>query len=128
MLLPCQVALAQVLSKLDATALAEKFVVENGYTSASPERVKRQPDFESVERTDNRSEMLQQRFNTLLSKAIGAKQGRKGSAVGWSIAFEYTLTVANMHDICRVVTMNDDGSNMHMEHVDGFRKFFAGFD
>lgn len=127
LLAPCQAALAQALSSQDAIALAEKFVVENGYTNAAQDHIKHQLDFESIEWTADRSEMLRRRHNTLQPKAIGAKQRRKGAKHGWSIAFDYATGTPGGQDVCRVVTMDGDGSSMRIEHVDGIRKFF-GFD
>lgn len=109
-------------------ALAEQFVAENGYTRAKPDRIKQRLDFEPIERAESRSEMLLQRHNTLQPKAIGAKVGRKGSSVGWSIAFAYSSQVRGGQDSCRVVTMNADGSDIRVEHVDGVRAHFAGFN
>ena len=123
-----QATLAQSLSKQAAIALAERFVVENGYTSADPSRIKDQLDFESIEWTDDRNEMLKLRHSTLQPKAIGAKQGRNGDNHGWSIAFDYVRGTFGGRDVCRVVTMGSDGSSIRIEHMDGFRKFFVGFD
>jgi len=128
LLMPYQPAWGQTLTQKAAVALAEKFIADNGYTAASSSPVKQQLDFESLERTDNRAEMLKQRHNTLQPKAIGAKTGRKGSKAGWSIAFAYASWVRGGQDSCRVVTMDGDGSNIRIEHVDGIRKYFAGFD
>ena len=72
--------------------------------------------------------MLGQRHNTLRPKAIGAKRGRRGDKDGWSIAFDYATAVRGGRDSCRVVTMNSDGSNIRIEHVDGIRSYFAGFN
>ena len=128
LLIPLQSAWAQPLSQEAAVALAEKFIAENGYTNAAPDRLKEKLDFESIERAPTRDEMLRRRQNTLRPKAIGAKTGRKGSKDGWSIAFDYVQAFRGDQDTCRVVTMNADGSDIRVEHVDGFRKAFAGFN
>ena len=123
-----QSAWAQALSQKAAVAWAEKFIVQNGYTNAAPSQIKQRLDFESIERADSRDEMLRQRHNTLQPKAIGAKKGRKGAKAGWSIAFAYVPSVRGGRDLCRVVTMDADGSNIRIEHVDGIRNYFAGFN
>ena len=122
-----QGALAQTLSQQAAIALAETFVVENGYTITTS-RIKNHLDLESIERTSDRSEMLRRRHSTLQPTAIGAKQGRRGAKLGWSIAFEYTSSTRGAENGCRVVTMDGDGSNIRIEHQDGIREFFAGFE
>jgi hypothetical protein len=128
LLIPCQSAWGQSLSQKAAVALAEKFIIQNGYTNAAPDRVKAQLDFESIERAESRSEMLRQRHNTLRPKAIGARKGRKGSKAGWSIAFDYAPSVPGGRDLCRVVTMDSDGSGIRIEHVAGVRSYFVGFN
>lgn len=128
LLVLCQPARAQTLNQKAAVALAEQFVAENGYTSAKPDRIKQRLDFEAIERAKIRSEMLLQRHNTLQPKAIGAKVGGKGSSAGWSIAFAYSSQVRGSKDSCRVVTVDADGSNIRVEHVDGIRAYFSGFN
>ena len=123
-LAPCQSAWGQTLSQKAAVALAERFIAQNGYTDAPPSKIKSELDSESIEFAESRMDLLQQRRNTLRPKAIGAKQGRRGDKAGWSIAFDF----ANAGEDCRVVTMNSDGSNIRIEHVDGIRKFFVGFN
>ncbi len=125
LLSPLQSALAQPLPQEAAVALAEEFIVENGYTKATRDRIKQQLVFESIERAHTRDEMLRRRYNTLSPKAIGAKRGRKGSNDGWSIAFDHVPASRDEQATCRVVTMNADGSDIRIEHVDGFRKAFA---
>lgn len=113
------------LSKEEAIRIGERFVLENGYTSAPPELIKQQLDHESIEWQGDRKEMLQHRYNSLKPKAIGAKRGRKGETAGWSVAFDRVAGDSSSPATCRVVTMDDDGSNMRMEHVDGVRNAFA---
>lgn len=127
LLVPCQSAWGQALSQKAAVELAEKFIVKNGYTDAPPDQIMQELDYESIEFAENRIKMLQQRQNTLQPKAIGAKKGRRGGKAGWSIAFDFSASVHDGRDSCRVVTMDNDGSNIRIEHVDGLRKFFAGF-
>ena len=115
-LTPCSAALAQALTQQAAMALAEEFVVENGYTDAAPDRIKRQPDLEPIEWTSDRSEMLERRYNTLRPRAIGAKPGRKGGEAGWSVAFDYSRELPGGRDNCRVVTMDSNGANIRIEH------------
>ncbi len=127
-LAPCERAWGQALSQKAAVALAEKFVVRNGYTDAPPDQVKHDLDFESIEFAENREEMLRQRRNTLRPRAIGVKRGRRSNKSGWSVAFDFTKSVDANPGSCRVVTMDSDGSNIRIEHVDGLRKFFVGFN
>ena len=117
------------LSKEEAIQIAERFVLENGYTNAPREKVKVQLDHESieviVEGKEAREQLLAARVDTLKPKAIGTRRGRKGGSDGWSVAFEYTHP--SLNDTCRVVTMDLDGTNIRVEHVDGILSFFKGF-
>lgn len=128
LLTPCESALGQVLSQKAAVALAERFVVRNGYTDAPPDQVKHDLDFESIEFAENREAMLRQRRNTLRPRAIGVRRGRRSSKSGWSVAFDFVESIDANRGSCRVVTMDSDGSNIRIEHVDGLRKFFVGFN
>ncbi len=109
-----------------AVKIAEKFVAENGYTNLPESRVKQVLDSESVEWEAERQKQLQQRYNTLLPSAIGAKSGRKNKKDGWSVAFDYASTPGNPGS-CRVITMASNGMDIRVEHVDGIRKYFVNF-
>lgn len=110
-----------------AVRIAEKFVAENGYTNLPKSRVNRVLDSESLERSADREKLLADRFDTLMPSAIGAKRGRKNERTGWSVAFDFTAKFG-APNLCRVVTMTLDGSNVRVEHVDGVRKYFVGFE
>ena len=112
--------------KAKAIATAEQFVKDNGYTDASENVLKSRLDHESLEFGQNRAEMVKIRFNTLRPKAIGIRKGKKGATPGWSVAFEYTKS--DSPDTCRVVTMNPDGTDIQMQHVDGLLPYFKGFE
>jgi hypothetical protein len=115
---------ATELSMEGAVKLAENFIAENGYTNMPLASVKATLDNESLEWTFVRSERLVQRSNTLKSKAIGARKTRVGKRYEWNIAFDF---VGPSDPACRVVTMNLDGTDIHVEHKDGVRKYFLGF-
>lgn len=120
---------AQDISQAEAVRRAERFVLENGYTSATADQVRAELDPESIERSSNREKVLAGRFNTLKPKAIGAKIGARGRDDGWSIAFDFTSAESSEgRPLCRVLTMSKGGVDLRMEHVDGFRESFAGFD
>jgi hypothetical protein len=110
----------QSLSRDEAAELAERFVRENGYTNAPQSEVRSRLNYESIERADNRAELLKSRWNTLSPKAIGIK----ATADGWGVAFDY---VADHPGICRVVTMKVNGADIRMQHEDGLRGFWLGF-
>ena len=119
-------ACASELGKKEAVAAAEIFILENGYTDAPLADVKRNLDHENIQWDQNRDGILKDRANSLKRKAIGIKNGRKGKSPGWSVGFDY---VSERHKAnCRVVTMNLDGSEIKVEHADGIRKYFAGFE
>ena len=126
MLVACA-AIAQPLTKVAAIALAEKFIAENGYTKLPTSKLKSALDPESLEWGFSRDKTLAHRFNTLNGRAIGIKSGGKGEADGWSVAFDFAGGRVSSTS-CRVVTMEKDGSNLRVQHVDGIRTYFAGFD
>lgn len=118
---------ADALTKSAAVTLAEKFVAENGYTDLPGGEAKRKLDPESLERSDSREAVLAGRFNTLERSAIGIKGEARSKTDGWSVAFDYVGGGVSS-STCRVVTMDRDGTNIRMQHVDGLRPHFAGFD
>jgi len=125
LILACQLVSAADLTRQQAIRLAEKYVLENGYTAAPRSQVKRQLDPESLKFSSDVEENLRMRYNTLRPKAIGARldKGRRyGKA--WSVAFDYAGPT-RYADICRIVTMKPDGSGIYMEHVEGDRLYFA---
>ena len=118
---------ANDLTKNEAIKMAELFILQNGYTNAPANEIKKELNIETIEFANDREDLLQHRFNTLKRKAIGIRKGRKSEEVaGWSVAFDYVD--AKSKDHCRVVTMDPDGSNMGVEHVMGIRSYFVGFD
>jgi len=120
-------ARAQAISKSAAIALAETFIAKNGYTSLPRDQINKDLDPESLEVFNDREQQLKLRFNTLIPRAIGIKKGVRGTTDGWSVSFDYVRGGPNS-STCRVVTMNDAGASITMQHVDGLRSNFAGFD
>jgi hypothetical protein len=112
------------LTENKAIKMAELFVLQNGYTDAPANEIKKKLDHESIEYANDREDLLQQRFNTLNRKAIGVRKGKFGKP-DWSVAFDYVDT--KLKDTCRVVTMDIDGSNIRVEHKEGIRSYFVGY-
>ena len=110
-----------------AVAIAETFVAENGYTNLPESGLKKVLVSERIERKSDRQAQVAQRFNSLLPVAIGARHGRRNESAGWSVAFDYSSKPGNPA-ACRVVTMAANGSDIRVEHVDGFRQYFVGFN
>jgi hypothetical protein len=101
------------LSESEAVRLAEEFIAQNGYTDLPPVRDK--IAHESIEWTSNIDELLKARHNTLERKAYGIVRERKGGASGWTVVFRQKCRKCTNG---RAVTMNLDGSNRRVEHVD----------
>ena len=118
---PC--VYSEELRQPQAIELAETFILENGYTDAPREEIKERLDFESLEWMVDRQQLLQQRFDSLRREAIGIRPRRRGGP-GWSVAFAFVHHGAHR---CRVVTMNPDGTQIRIEHVDGLTLGFLGF-
>jgi hypothetical protein len=123
----CGLADAQEVAQEGAVQIAEKFIAENGYTDLPSTPLKQALDLETVTFQRNREELLQSRYNSLKPKAIGVRNESRGSSQGWSVAFDYNKPIDSTRPACRVVTMNSDGSEARVEHVDGMREYFVGF-
>ena len=117
---------AEPLSLQEAIEAAENFIRGNGYTNASGEDISSDLNYESIERAESDEEILQLRHNTLQPKAIGARRLGAEASSGWSAAFDYVDD--RELEICRVVTMDHDGSNIRVQHQDGIRQYWAGFN
>jgi len=107
------------LNQSEAIKLAERFIILNGYTDLPPN--KNRVVLESIEASPNTDELLRERRNTLERKAYGVARGRKIRSSGWTVVFRYKdRSDPEMREIGRAVTMDADGSNMRVEHVDFF--------
>jgi len=113
---------AETLTMNDAIKIAERFIVENGYTEAININFKDPLELESMEFTSEREKLLKYRFGQLRSKAIGAKK----TSESWHIAFDFSEFESK--EICRVVILKLDGSLPHMAHQSGSRSYFLGFE
>jgi hypothetical protein len=104
------------LSEAEAVKLAERFIVQNGYTDLPPEKSKLVN--ESFELGASIEEKLKLRHDTLERKAYGISHGRKGGSAGWTVVFRYKRPSGQQEPINgRAVTMNLDGGKMRVEHV-----------
>jgi len=101
------------LTQSQAVALAEQFIAQNGYTDLPPDKTKLA--YETIEWERDADRMLQQRHDTLERHAYGVLRGRKGGEPGWTVVFCYK---AHCGSAGRAVTMNLDGSEPRVEHVD----------
>ncbi len=105
------------LTESEAVALAEKFIVQNGYTDLPPDKTKL--SYESIEWEANVDRMLELRHDTLERRAYGVLSGRRGQKSGWTVVFRYKHpSDEQTRSNGRAVTMNLDGSKPRVEHVD----------
>ncbi len=110
------------LREAEAIKLAEQFIANNGYTDLPPDRSKLA--YERIEWESNIDEMLKGRRDTLERQAYGVVRGRKGDALGWTVVFRYNHPSGRqMRKNGRAVTMNLDGSEVRVEHVDFILKY-----
>lgn len=103
------------LTQRQAVAFAEQFIVQNGYTDLPPDKTKLA--HETIEWETDVDRMLKQRHNTLEHHAYGILRGRKGGEPGWTVVFCYK---GHCGSTGRAVTMDLDGSEPRVEHVDFF--------
>ena len=116
------------LSKIEAVALAEKFILENGYTAIEPGWFQAKVNTESLNFGLSRQETLRLRKGQLVAKAIGIKSDtQRDGKPGWSVAFDYAKG-DQAPTTCRVVRMHANGTDPYVEHVEGIRSYFIGFD
>lgn len=105
------------IGESQAVQLAETFIALNGYTDLPPDR--EQLANESIEWEPNVDEMLRMRNNTLERKAFGLSRGRKDGSPGWTVVFQYRhQSHRQKGENGRAVTMNRDGGETRVEHVD----------
>lgn len=105
------------MSESQAVQLAETFIALNGYTDLPPDKA--HLAYETIEDVSNVDEMLRMRYDTLERKAYGLSSGRKGGSPGWTVAFQYrNQSYRQKGENGRAVTMNPDGGEMRVEHVD----------
>lgn len=105
------------MGESQAVQLAETFIALNGYTDLPPAR--EHLSYESIEWESNVDEMLRMRHDTLERKAYGLSRGRKGGSSGWTVVFQYRHQPHRQKgENGRAVTMNPDGGEMRVEHVD----------
>ena len=105
---------SQPLTESEAVQAAEAFVIQNGYTDLAPSDGPLA--HESLEWSDDRSELLKARHDSLERTAYGLVYTRKGGLAGWTVVFRYKEPSSSTTG--RAVTMNLDGSAIRMEHVD----------
>ncbi|MFN0277879.1 MAG: hypothetical protein ACKVRN_04670 [Pyrinomonadaceae bacterium] len=107
----------RILTEIQAIGMAEKFVAQNGYTDLPPDRDNL--SYKSIEWESNVDAILKSRHTTLEKKAFGLNQKRKNDTPGWTIVFRYAhpSDSTTKRNGC-AVTMNLDGSEPRVEHVD----------
>ncbi len=105
------------MGESQAVQLAETFIALNGYTDLPPDR--EHLAYETIEWESNVDETLRMRHDTLERKAYGLSRGRKDGSPGWTVVFQYRhLSHRQKSENGRAVTMNSDGGEMRVEHVD----------
>jgi hypothetical protein len=118
------------LSQDEAVALAEQFVTDNGYTDLPPNLAKVKLEFINDMAARSRKESLaaivRRRHGELERHAWQVLSGRR-HARGWTIVFRFPTTAHGGFTLSediessnrgRAVTMDPDGGNIRMEHVD----------
>ena len=105
------------VTEAQAVRLAEQFIAQNGYTDLLPD--KEGLTYESIEWTRDADKILQTRRDTLERRAYGIARNRKDDSPGWTVVFRYKPPAyPEMRDSGRAITMNIDGSDIRVEHVD----------
>ena len=119
LLFVCVVAHSQQrqLTQAEAVKAAERFIAQNGYTDLPPDN--RKLSYETIEWESNVNRMLKDRRDTLERRAYGVLRGRKTATRGWTVVFRFKHPAdQEERKLGRAVTMNLDGSDARVEHVD----------
>jgi hypothetical protein len=114
----------------DPVLIAEEFIARNGYTDVDPDRDNL--SYEAVEFANGIDKMLEERRNTLESRAYGVRYGgRMGTNGGWTVVFRYKKSGVDtpkakvkglgvdwslFEKSGRAVTMDADFGNLRVEH------------
>jgi hypothetical protein len=114
----CSPAGSSALAPLQAVRKAEEFIALNGYTDAPPSSDIGTLTPESLE-WFGRERWVEHRRDPLEGRAYGYFCGRRGGAPGWTVVFRYKSASENA-GTGRSVTMDLDGGNPRVEHVDVF--------
>lgn len=113
----CWAEARKPLTEAEAIRRAEEFIRENGYTDLPPREGRL--DCETVEWKKDRDSLLKRRYDTLERKAFAVARHRKGGVPGWSVAFRQKAARSGPDgETGRAVTMDPDGGNMRLEHLD----------
>jgi len=105
------------LTEAQAIKLAEHFIAQNGYTDLQPDQTRLA--YETIEWEPNVDEMLKERHDTLQRRAYGVVRGTKAGADGWTVVLRYKHPAdRGERSLGRAVTMNLDGRDARVEHVD----------
>lgn len=104
------------LDEQTAIQAAERFIADNGYTDLPPLKDARQLTYESLEWESDPEKMLQHRHDTLERKAYSISPHSKNGP-GWTVGFRLKNGDTKTG---RAVTMDKDGGNIRVEHVDVF--------
>jgi hypothetical protein len=120
------------VSEQQAVKLAEKFISENGYTTATADSAHLAPESLAF-RANTPAQELALRHNTLEPKAYGILPGGK-SGPGWTVIFQYSKEVrasnkqadagnsVEQRGVGRAVTMDEFGRQLVVQHKDIFLK------
>jgi hypothetical protein len=117
------------LSESEAVARAEQFVIENGYTELPADLAKVELEITDHPRKVPIAKIAARRRGELEKDAWGVARGRRGGSPGWTVAFRYGSRMRGRSmldpsdtilsaDNGRGVTMDPDGENIVIEHVD----------
>ena len=114
---PANTTKATEFSETQAVEFAEKFIRQNGYTDLQPD--KEHLALESIEWESDVVKVLKMRHDSLEQKAFGISPHRKSGSPGWTVVFRYKhRSDSQTRKNGRAVTMNLDGSDARVEHVD----------
>jgi len=104
-----------------AVRIAEEFIRANGYTDYSPEDVSNlDVDIpEQITEEDKKflKEFLARRRNSIKPRAYGWRRGRRNDPKGWTVGFELMRTFNNDPSNGQAVEMDENGSDVWVEHM-----------
>ncbi len=109
----------KTINAMQAVGIADQFVRENGYTDFMPKSASGLEP-ESIEFSENETDGLAERHDTLRPRALGYRMGGRNDARGWTVGFGLVKPREGRSEIGRAVTMDRLGQNVVVQHMGFF--------
>lgn len=103
------------INEEQAVKIAEKFIVDNGYTDLPAIKDKSKLTPELLDKLMTHVYRMKLRHNSLEKRAYGISKGRRDQIPGWTVVFRRTPNEQFDAQMGRSVVMYPDGTQPHLE-------------